>query len=72
MNIRLLHLPSYSPELNPMGNVWDYLRQNKLCATVCDTYDGIVETRGIARNWLIADPPRIRSIATRDWATVNV
>jgi hypothetical protein len=25
-NIVLLHLPPYSPELNPMENVWDYLR----------------------------------------------
>lgn len=37
-NIRLLSLPPYSPELNPMENVWDYLRQNKLCALVWDTY----------------------------------
>ncbi len=71
-NIRLLHLPSYSPELNPMENVWDYLRQNKLCATVWDTYDDIVEACKVAWNWLIADPPRIRSIGTRNWATVNV
>jgi hypothetical protein len=25
-NITLLPLPSYSPELNPMENVWEYLR----------------------------------------------
>ena len=30
-NMTLLPLPPYSPELNPMENVWDYLRQNKLC-----------------------------------------
>jgi len=29
-NITLLPLPPYSPELNPMENVWDYLRGNKL------------------------------------------
>jgi transposase len=27
-NIRLLPLPPYSSELNPMENIWDYLRQN--------------------------------------------
>lgn len=38
-NIVLLHLPPYSPELNPIENVWDYLRQNKLCAMVWDMID---------------------------------
>jgi hypothetical protein len=42
-NITLLSLPPYSPELNPMENVWDYLRQNKLCALVWDSYEEIVQ-----------------------------
>src|ERR1700710_1366831 len=71
-NIVLLHLPPYSPELNPMENVWDYLRQNKLCATIWDSYDDIIEACKTAWNWLIADPGRISSIGTRSWATVNV
>ena len=71
-NIRLLHLPPYSPELNPMENVWDYLRQNKLCATVWGSYADIVEACRVAWNWLIADPTRIQSIGTRHWAEVNV
>jgi transposase len=71
-NIRLLSLPPYSPELNPMENVWDYLRQNKLCATVWDTYDDILEACKTAWNFLIDDPDRIQSIGTRDWACVNV
>ncbi len=71
-NIRLLPLPPYSPELNPMENVWDYLRQNKLCATVWDSYEEIVEACRPAWNWLTDDPDRIRSIGTRSWATVNV
>jgi len=29
-NIILLHLPPYSPELNPAENIWQSLRQNYL------------------------------------------
>jgi len=36
-NITLLHLPPYSPELNPVENVWEYLRANKLSNSVFDT-----------------------------------
>ena len=28
-NIRLLFLPPYSPELNPVENIWDYIREQK-------------------------------------------
>jgi hypothetical protein len=71
-NIVLLHLPPYSPELNPMENVWDYLRQNKLCALVWDSYDEIIEACKNAWNWLIADPARITSIGMRQWACVSL
>ena len=55
-----------------MENVWAYLRANKLCALVWNSYEEIMEACRTAWNWLIADPDRIRSIGTRDWATVNV
>ena len=70
-NITLLPIPPYSPELNPMENVWDYLRGNKLSHKVWDTYDAIVEACAKAWRFLIDDPDRIRSIAHRDWACVN-
>jgi transposase len=38
-NVTLVHLPPYAPELNPMENVWAYLRGNKLAITVFDDYD---------------------------------
>jgi transposase len=70
-NITLLHLPPYDPELNPVENVWEYLRANKLCNLVWDTYDAIVEACRAAWEFLINDPDRIRSIGTRDWETVS-
>ena len=71
-NLVLLHLPPYAPELNPMENVWAYLRANKLCALVWNSYDEIVEACAEAWNWLANDPGRIRSIGDREWATVTV
>jgi len=71
-NISLLPLPPYSPELNPMENVWEYLRQNKLASLVWDSYEQIIAACAAAWNWLIADPERITSIGSREWATVNL
>ena len=70
-NITLLSLPAYSPELNPMEKVWDYLRQNKLCALVWNTYEEILDACQGAWRFLINDPDRIRSIGLRQWACVN-
>ena len=66
-NIVLLPLANYSPELNPMENVWEYLRGNKLSARVWDSYEAIVEACAEAWNFFVNDPDRIRSIATRAW-----
>lgn len=70
-NISLLPLPPYSPELNPVENVWQFLRQNHLSNRVYDTYDAIVDACCDAWNALVAEPARITSIATRDWAAVR-
>jgi len=69
-NVTLVALPPYSPELNPMENVWEYLRGNKLAITVFDSYDDIVDTACDAWNFFAHDPDRIASITTRSWATV--
>jgi hypothetical protein len=55
-----------------MENVWAYLRANKLCALVSDSYKAILEACKDAWAFLVNDPDRIRSIGSRDWATVNV
>ena len=66
----MLHLPPYSPELNPVGNVWAYLRGNKL-SRVFNTYDAIVDACCDAWNWPTDQPERITSIGTRKWACVT-
>ncbi|SRR6266404_3220371 len=70
-NVTLVRLPPYAPELNPIENVWEYLRGNKLAITVFDDYDDIVDKTCDAWNFFEQDPKRIASITTRTWATVN-
>lgn len=71
-NIVPIPLPPYSPELNSMENVWEYPRANRLSAGVWDSYDEILDVCCEAWNWFANDPDRIRSIGTREWATVNL
>jgi putative transposase len=70
-NISLLPLPSYAPELNPVENIWAYLRGNQLSTRVWESYDAIIADCAKAWNALMADPNRIRSIAAQCWATVE-
>ena len=70
-NITLLHLPPYSPELNPVENVWAFLRGNKLSNRIFNSYEAIVEACCEAWNWLAQQPDRITAIGTRSWAQVT-
>ena len=70
-NITLLPLPPYAPELNPMENVWDYLRGNKFSSLVWDSYNAMLGACKQAWLFLVNDPDRIVSIGTREWACVK-
>ena len=67
-NITLLPLPPRSPELNPVENIWQYLRDNWLSNRVFNSYDDIVALCCEAWNKLIDRPWKIISIGMRDWA----
>jgi len=67
-NLTILLLPSRSPELNPVENVWQYLRQTWLSNRVFETYDAILDAGCDAWNRLLAQPDTIMSIGLRDWA----
>lgn len=71
-NITLLPLPSYAPELNPIENVWAYLRSNQLSLRVWDSYEAIQTACKDAWNALMADQLRIRSITARAWVSVKI
>lgn len=70
-NISLLPLPPYAPELNPMENVWEFLRGNFLSHRIWDTYEAIVDACSAAWNSFISDVQSLVSITSRSWASVK-
>ena len=67
-NITLLPLPAQSPELNPVENIWQYLRDNWLSNRIFTSEADIVEHCCAAWNELMAQPWLIMSIGRREWA----
>ena len=70
-NITPILLPSRAPELNPVENIWQYLRANWLSNRVFDTYDAIIDAACEAWVKLLDEPDAITSIGMRKWAHVG-
>ena len=70
-NITLMPLPPYSPELNPVENIWQFLRQNHLANRIFDSYDAIVDVCCSAWISIVEMPQRLASITFRDWAQIS-
>lgn len=70
-NITPIFLPSRAPELNPVENIWQYLRANWLSNRVFETFDDIIDAACEAWQKLIAQPDTITSIGMREWAHVG-
>jgi transposase len=67
-NVTLMPLPAKAPELNPVENVWQFLRENWLSNRVFPSYEAILDHCCAAWNKLTDQPWRIMSIGLRDWA----
>ena len=66
-DITVVPLPPPSPELNPVENVWRFMRDNWLSTRVFSGHDDIVEHCCDAWNTLVARPWKIISIGHRQW-----
>ncbi|BCH67832.1 transposase (plasmid) [Agrobacterium vitis] len=67
-NITILPLPPKSPELNPVENLWHFMRENWLSNRIFKSYDDIVAHCCDAWRKLESQPWRIMSIGRREWA----
>lgn len=70
-NITPIFLPSRAPELNPVENVWQYLRQNWPSNRVFGNYEAIINAACEAWQKLLAVPEAITSIGMREWAHIG-
>jgi transposase len=67
-NITIVPLPAKCPELNPVENVWQFMRDNWLSNRIFKSYDDILDHCCFAWNTLTDQPWRIMSLGLRQWA----
>lgn len=65
--IRLLWLPPYSPELNPVEGIWDHLRGNYFANRSLQSLDEVEELLCQALHSLIHHPDQVRSMTNYPW-----
>ena len=66
-NLRLIHLPPYSPELNPVEHLWDELREKSFHNRVFSSLDALENHLEIALREMELDPQRVHSIIAWPW-----
>lgn len=71
-NLTLVHLPPYSPELNPIGKVWQHLRDRHLSHRVLAGYEAGLDAACQAWNAVRAGPDRLRSLTSFPWLPRSV
>jgi transposase len=70
-NITLLPLPAASPELNPVEQLWQQLRDRYLSNRSYKDYDDIVKSCCEAWNNYVDVSESIQRLCTREWAKIN-
>lgn len=66
-NMRIIHLPPYSPELNPMEHVWDEMREKGFANEVFRDMSAVEDRAVEALVSLEGDKERVKSITGFDW-----
>ncbi|HAS8111049.1 TPA: IS630 family transposase [Vibrio vulnificus] len=66
-NVSIIKLPPYSPELNPIEQVWSWLRQHSLANQSFADYEDIVSKACRAWNSFLECSARVRQMCSRRW-----
>jgi hypothetical protein len=68
-NANIIKLPPYSPELNPIEQVWSWLRQHHLANRCFSGY--IVDACTLPWNDFVSNTLRVTKMCSRDWLEVE-
>jgi transposase len=71
-NIRLLPLPPYSPELNPVEHIWDYLRENAMPNIAFKSLHQLEDALCRQLRDLENDPERIQSMTNFPYLRITL
>jgi len=66
-NMKLLHLPPYSPELNPVEHLWDELREKYFHNKVFDSISSLEKHLESSLLSMELDQQKVRSIVAWPW-----
>jgi len=70
-NIRLVPLPPYSPQLNPVEHIWEEIREKWFPNLVFDSLDAVESVLLEALITLENDKSRVQSLTSFDWIISN-
>lgn len=66
-NIRFLHLPAASPELNPAEHLWDHVRENFIANRIFDSLEELETVLEGAFKHIYYNPESIKSLVSFSW-----
>lgn len=66
-NIRIVLLPPYAPELNPVENLWHWLKSHHTSNRVFADYEDLLD--GVGAAWRSLSKKRLRSVCRCDYLT---
>ena len=66
-NLRLLTLPPYAPEINPVEHIWDELREKWFHNTVFQSHDALEDRLEKALLSMEQSPTKVQPIVAWPW-----
>ena len=67
INMKLLALPPYSPELNPAEHIWEYIRENEMRNPIFNDLDQVMDAVETSLSYLHQKPETLRSMTAFPW-----